>query len=112
MKKAIHPSSTSEVIHSASTTKVIDSASPTELDTFYKAINEAKRKPAILKITQPFAEVFIPKLSQSVFPLTIMELYNPASLDMDYHDLLKECEKVFGAIKVITRTIISIAHAK
>jgi len=88
-------------------TKAIHPASTTELDTFYKAINEAKRKPAILKITHPFAETFIPLLSQSVFPLPITELYNPAALDMEYPDLLKECEKVFDTIKVITHNCIS-----
>ena len=36
----------------------------------------------------------------SVFPLPITELYNPAALDMEYPDLLKECEKVFDTIKV------------
>ena len=36
-------------------TQVIHPASTTELATFCKAINEAKRKPAILKITQHFA---------------------------------------------------------
>ena len=75
--------------------------STTELDAFYKAINEAKKKPAILKITQPFAETFIPMLSQSVFPMPIAELYNPAALDMAFPDLLKECEKIFDSIKVI-----------
>ena len=81
-------------------TKAIHPASTTELDTFYKAVNEAKRKPAILKITQPFADTFIPMLSQSVFPLPITELYNPAALDME------ECEKVFDCIKVSTHNMI------
>ena len=65
-------------------------------------MNEAKRKPAILKITETFTDALIPMLSQSVFPLPITKLYNPAALDMDCQDLLKKCEKVFGAIKVIT----------
>ena len=92
-------------------TKAIHPASTTELDTFYKAINEAKRKPAILKITQPFAETFIPMLSQSVFPLPITELYNHAALDMEYPDLLEECEKVFDCIKVSTHNMIITSHA-
>jgi len=81
-------------------TKAIHPASTTELDTFYKAINEAKRKPAILKITHPFAETFIPLLSQSVFPLPITELYNPAALGYGVTR-----EKVFDTIKVITHCI-------
>lgn len=86
--------------------KAIHAASTTEQDTFYKALNEAKRKPAILKITEPFAKTFIPMLSQSVFPLPITELYNPTALDMEYPDLLKECEKVFDSIKVSTHNAI------
>ena len=81
-------------------TKATHQASIAELDTFYEAINEAKRKPAILKITQPFAKTIIPLLSQFVFPLPITELYEPAALSMMYLDLLKECEKVFDCIKV------------
>ena len=87
-------------------TKAVPSPSTTELDAFYKAISEAKKKPAILKITQPFAETFIPMLSQSVFPMPITELYNPAALDLEFPELLKECEKVFDSIKVINITII------
>ena len=87
-------------------TKSIHPASTTELDNFYKAINEAKRMPVILKITHPFANTFIPLHSQSVFPLPITELYNPATLAMEYPDLLKECE-VFNTIKVITHNCIS-----
>ena len=79
-------------------TKAIHQASTAEVDTFYEAINEAKTKLAILNITQPFAETFIPLLSQFVFPLPITELYNPAVLSMVYPDLLKECEKVFDCI--------------
>ena len=82
-------------------TKRVSLPSTTELDAFYKAINEAKKKPVVLKITQPYAEAFIPKLSRSVFPMLITELYNPAALSMKYPDLLKECEKVFDSIKVM-----------
>ena len=44
-------------------------------------------------------------LSQSVFPMPMTELYNPAALDMEFPDLLKECEKVFDSIKVISITM-------
>ena len=60
----------------------------------------AKSKPAILKITQPYAESFIPQMSLSIFPQPITQLYNPKTLQMGYPDLLKESEQVFLKIEV------------
>jgi hypothetical protein len=39
-----------------------------ELDTFYASINQANIKPAILRITPPYANDFVPKLSSGKFP--------------------------------------------
>ena len=71
-----------------------------ELDSFYKVIAQAKDKPAILKITQPFAESFVLQSSLTTIPQPIAQLYNPAILEMGYHDLLKECKRVFHTIEV------------
>ena len=71
-----------------------------ELYAFYDAINQAKKKPAILKVTPPYSEDFVPVLSQSVYPLAIMELYKPEALALKYHDLLTECEQTVDTIKV------------
>ena len=73
-------------------TKAVPSPSTTELDVYYKAINEAEKKPAILKITQPFAGTFILMLAQSVLPMPITKLCKPAALDKEFPDLLKKCE--------------------
>jgi len=71
------------------------------LNTFYATIDkETKRKPGILKISPPYSKAFIPILSQSIYPTTIMELYNPEALTLQYHDLLTECEKIVNTIKV------------
>ena len=58
----------------------------------------AKKKPAILKITQPYA--LIPKLCSSTLPRPMMELYNPQALHMGYLSLLEACESAFQGIKV------------
>ena len=73
-----------------------------DINAFYSALSEAKDKPAILKITEPYYKNFIPKLSLSEFPMPITEAYNPATLTMNYHDLLKESEKVFESLKYVT----------
>lgn len=64
------------------------------------SVYKATDKPAILKITKPYFKEFIPKLSLSEFPMPITEVYNPATLTMNYHELLKESEKVFESLKV------------
>ena len=71
-----------------------------DIDAFYSALSKATDKPAILKITKPYFKEFIPKLSLSEFPMPITEAYNPATLTMNYHELLKESEKVFESLKV------------
>lgn len=71
-----------------------------DINDLYRTLNTAKHKPAILKITKPYYKDFIPKLSQSEFPIPITEAYNPETLTMNYLELLKESEKVFESLKV------------
>lgn len=71
-----------------------------EMDRFYRDMNRAKKKPAILKIIQPYAQEFIPKMSQEQFPRPFGELYDPEALKMTYTKLLDECERVFKSIVV------------
>jgi hypothetical protein len=78
---------------------------------FYEKINKAEMKPAILKITLPYAEDFIPILSNNEFPIPIVELYNPEMLHVDYLQLLSECEKVFETI-VITEAEAALVESK
>ena len=87
----------------APTLKKVPQPTETELETFYGSISEAKNKPAILRITPPFAESFIPRLSLSTFPQPLTEYYKPAALDLSYPDWLKECEETFESIKVYKR---------
>ena len=72
--------------------KAISPPTGPDLESFYKAIAQAKDKPAILKITQPFTESFVPQLSLPTIPQPIThhtDIYNPATLEMGYHDLLR-----------------------
>ena len=71
-----------------------------KLQTFLNKINGAKAKPAILKITQPFASQFIPKSSTSVLPVLLSEYYNSEALHKDYLSLLDMCESVYPMIQV------------
>lgn len=84
----------------------IPEPSEEELATFYETLNGAKKKPAILKITPPYSKYFVPKLSQATFPQPITDLYNPSALEMDYMELLDECEKQFDLITVYSNVII------
>ena len=69
-----------------------------ELDTFYKALNEVKTKSAILKITPPYAAAFV--VEDSSHPKAIADYYDPKTLELPYHELLQECDKVFATLKV------------
>ena len=74
--------------------------SESDMSIFFKKISEAKAKPAILKITLPYAHNFIPILSNPKFPAPLTELYNTDMLNSSYLDLIWECEKVFESLKV------------
>jgi len=82
------------------THKEIIPPSPAAIDIFFRKVNMAKKKPAILKITQPYAQGFIPKLCSSTLPRPMMELYDPEALHMGYLSLLEACESAFQGIKV------------
>ena len=60
----------------------------------------AKTKPAILKIVQPYAQSFVPTAALSTYPRPISDLYDPSTLQLNYRDLLAECEKVYDSYKV------------
>ena len=66
-----------------------------------------RRKKTVLKITQPYAKEFIPKMSQEQFPKLISELYNPEALTKTYTELLNECERVFNLISVSSSVVTS-----
>lgn len=67
---------------------------------FLAKINLAQKKPAILKITPPYAEEFIPNCYKSTLPKPMTDLYNPEMLHVDFITLLNECETVFSSLKV------------
>ncbi len=71
-----------------------------EIDAFTKVLNSAAKKPAVLKITQPYAQAFIPKLSSSEFPKPLTDLYNAEALTMNYVEFLSKCEENFQSITV------------
>jgi len=56
----------------------------------------------LFKILLPYHEEFIPKLSLQDLPQPITEMFNPATLAMNYIELLREYEKAFDTLKVCT----------
>lgn len=77
---------------------------------FFERLSKADMKAAILKITEPYALDFVPKLYSDVFPTPIAEMYNPKMLESDWMALLAECERVFFDLKVINHdTFMSLA---
>ena len=70
------------------------------VDIFYKDLAKAKEEPAILKITNPYADSFIPVSTIPSFPKPLADFYNPSFLQMDYLTLMKECEVIFSTLQV------------
>ena len=62
---------------------VIDPPDEVKLQKFFNKLNGATVKLAILKITQPYAEQFIPKSSMFTLPELLSD-YNPEALHTDY----------------------------
>ena len=58
----------------------VDPPTKDELTTFFETLNSSDLKPAILKITSPYCNQFIPKLCDNSLPSTISQLYNPEAL--------------------------------
>ena len=71
------------------------------MDVFFKSISEAKSKPAILKIVEPYSESFVPQASLPCFPKPISELYDPETLKLPYNDLLKRCKETYNLVQVM-----------
>ncbi len=78
----------------------ISQPSDLEMNNFFRKIDKAQIKPALLRVVEPFAEDFIPRLSTDKLPKPLTDLYNPDALRMDYLKLLDSCESVFQSIKV------------
>jgi len=70
------------------------------LGDLFEGWTDATNKPMLFKILRPYHQEFIPKLSSQEFPQPITDLYNPATLSMNYIELLKECKKAFDTLKV------------
>ena len=70
------------------------------MDVFFAQLDSAPKKPAILKIVEPYSEQFIPKLCNVALPKPLTELYDPDSLHLEYLSLLELCEERFQSIKV------------
>ena len=71
-----------------------------ELDACYAKLFSCDKKPAVLRVLDNYADQFIPLSRNPTYPKSLSYLYNPATLDMDYLQLLEECERVFADVKV------------
>ena len=86
---------------SVATSHAVTAASSTEQETLYTTLNQAKVKPAILKLVSPYSKSFIPMQALPTFPKLITKFYDNQDLLLTYPDLLTKCEKVFDSIKVV-----------
>ena len=62
-----------------------------DLDDFYKTLSECKIKPVCLSLVHPYADTFI---SETRDISSILDLFDPKFLELNYIDLLKECHHV------------------
>ena len=79
--------------------KKIMPPSPATMTTFYQEIIMEEKKPAMLKLIHPYAQEFIHKLCSSTLP-SMLELYNPKALHIDYLFLPEACKLVLQSITV------------
>ena len=63
---------------------------------FFAKLDSAPKKPAILKIVEPYSEQFIPKLCNVALPKPLTELYNPDSLHLEYLSFLDYVKRDFS----------------
>ena len=71
--------------------KLIPFPCEAELKDFYAKLNDCKTKPAALSLVHPYSEPFV--LKSRDFP-RITDLYDNKYLDLEYHELIKECSQV------------------
>jgi len=79
----------------------IDVPSEDELIKFYDCLNSSDVKPAILKITPPYSQQFIPMGMNESLPQPISQLYDPDALQLDYLSPLNRCEEIARNLKVV-----------
>ena len=58
---------------------------------FYAKLNDCKTKPAALSLVHPYSESLVIKSRD--LPRTT-DLYDNKYLDLEYHELIKECSQV------------------
>ena len=76
---------------SGSTCKVVPDF-PSDEDV--KLLSQSDTKPAILSLIPEHSSHYIPKTSLPEFPQSLLMLYDPNFLKLNYHELLEKCELV------------------
>ena len=71
--------------------KLIPFPCEAELKDFYAKLNDCKTKPATLDLVHPYSESSVLK-SRDLSKIT--DLYDNKYLDLEYHELIKECSQV------------------
>ena len=59
-----------------------------------KILSQSDTKPAILSLIPKYSSRYIPKTSLPEFPQSLLMLYDPNFLKLNYHELLEKCELV------------------
>jgi len=65
-----------------------------EMANFFDSLSKCKTKPAVLSVVPVFSEKYVPKSSLVTFPKPLNTLYQSDFLQLNYDELLKQCESV------------------
>ena len=72
----------------------VPEASDEDIDQLLKTLAEAGSKAAILSITEPYCDKFVPKAISQDFPAVLSDLKNDKCLEMNYFELVEHCKQM------------------
>ena len=76
------------------TRAVIPSPMQHEAEAFFQKLDATGVKSAILTITSPYSDKFVPLSMQSAFPEPLTNLYDESHADLEYNKLLEVCSNI------------------
>ena len=76
--------------------KVTDTPSPSQddMDEFFHKLHATGTKSAILSITSPYSDEFIPLSMHSAYPEPLTQLFEDSCTDLTYEELLQKCKDI------------------
>ena len=65
-----------------------------EADDFFQNLHATGARSVILSLTSPYSDEFVPLSMQSVLPEPLTCLYGESCTNLEYKDLLENCENI------------------